>query len=319
MPVVSIVTPTYNALRFIDEAYASLLRQEVRDWEWVVVDDGSTDGTYEHLLSLAATDARVLVDRIGHSGVAKVPRDHAVSISHSTLVLMLDADDWLQDGYLDKMLTRMQVTDADIVYANMRAVEAGGTVRWALPKAGFDLSQVVDGQQAVRLTIPDWQIGGNGLYRRHILMLEPLGAAFMNSDEVDERRYQLRARRIAFADAVYFYRMHAESITKSFSVKTFHPLVTDLQLLDVMAGAFGSDSHEYRLMHDRACQRWRNMLALFYQHYRQMPDDRKRVQGYLQTSARTLGIRWYRVQCLLHCLRYAPTLLPGFLAGRMSR
>ncbi len=62
-PAVSVVLAAYDARRFIDEAVASIVSQTFSDWELIVVDDRSTDGTYERLVELAAADPRVRIIR----------------------------------------------------------------------------------------------------------------------------------------------------------------------------------------------------------------------------------------------------------------
>ena len=60
-PLVSVVTPVYNGERMISRCYWSLCKQTWTDWEWVVVDDGSTDGTCDVLRRIADSDDRVRV------------------------------------------------------------------------------------------------------------------------------------------------------------------------------------------------------------------------------------------------------------------
>ena len=62
-PVFSIITPTFNNGRFVNRCYWSLSQQLEDDWEWIVVDDASTDGTQEILAALK--DPRIVIHRFG--------------------------------------------------------------------------------------------------------------------------------------------------------------------------------------------------------------------------------------------------------------
>ena len=62
-PLVSVVMPVYNGERFVVEAVRSIVAQTFADFELLVVDDGSTDGTADLLATEQATDARILVHR----------------------------------------------------------------------------------------------------------------------------------------------------------------------------------------------------------------------------------------------------------------
>ena len=113
--LISVVTPVYNGEHFVQKAYNCLTRQTHTDWEWVVVDDGSTDYSFALLSEIAKKDSRVRLFSQRPSGSAKQPRDHAVAEAKGPVILPLDIDDRLDDDYLAVMLNRMLETQADIV------------------------------------------------------------------------------------------------------------------------------------------------------------------------------------------------------------
>ena len=91
-PRVSVVIPAYNAGRTIDTALQSVFAQTYRDFEVVVVDDGSSDDTVHRL---AAWRDRVIVRQQANAGPAAA-RNHAMRVTRGELIAFLDADDaWL--------------------------------------------------------------------------------------------------------------------------------------------------------------------------------------------------------------------------------
>jgi glycosyltransferase involved in cell wall biosynthesis len=88
---VSIVVPAFNAERFIEETIDSVLAQTHRDWELVVVDDGSTDDTASVVQRV--DDARIRLVQIPHSGLPAVARNRGIAESRAPHVAFLDADD----------------------------------------------------------------------------------------------------------------------------------------------------------------------------------------------------------------------------------
>ena len=282
--LISVVTPVYNGARFIKGTYDCLCRQTYTNWEWVVVDDGSTDETRTMLRELGEHDRRISYTRQQNSGAAKLPRYRAVFQSKGPLVLPLDIDDRIEDDYLQRMIERMEETQADIVYPQMVFVNmATGETTLTLPVEGFDTDQVYDGRSLVRMTMPEWSIGCNGgLYRRkvwgNIYWLEEHEPIWVYSDEVDERHYLLLAHRVAFAQARYFYQNHEASITNRVSPKLFHILKTNNQLLDLMEEEFGLDSEEYRLANLKAFYGWRSMTAYYLRHYEELTDADGQIQ-----------------------------------------
>jgi glycosyltransferase involved in cell wall biosynthesis len=101
MPRVSVIIPAHNAAAFIEQALASVQEQTYRDWEAVVVDDGSRDGTWE---LLQAAGPRVRSFRREHAGGPGVARNLALTHATGEFVAFLDADDLWLPHYLQSQL-----------------------------------------------------------------------------------------------------------------------------------------------------------------------------------------------------------------------
>ena len=327
--LISVVTPVYNGENFVQSAYDCLCRQTYPDWEWVVVDDGSTDGTARRLETLASGDERIRFFQQKNSGTAKQPRDHAVYEAKGGFVLPLDIDDQLSDDYLERMAERQQQTDADIIYPQMLFVDLdSGKTTQTLPAEGFDTDKVYEARELVKETVPEWRIGCNGgLYRKsawiNMSYPEKKEPIWMNSDEVDERLYLIHAGKAAFAKARYYYQNHEASTTTRISPKVFHTQKTALQLLDIMEREFGKDSEEYRRTMRRTFCDWRWKMMLFVKHHeeltdadaeiqRNLSDCFKRLDASVLTKAERiqfLNLRSFPLVLALYCLRYNRALL----------
>ena len=94
MPRVTVVTPAFNAASFIGAAIQSVHEQSVQDWEMVVVDDGSTDGTADIVATHAAqSGGRIRLFRQPNGGVSSA-RNLGMREARSPFIAFLDADDW---------------------------------------------------------------------------------------------------------------------------------------------------------------------------------------------------------------------------------
>ena len=102
-PQVSVIMPAYNVDRYVRRAVESLQRQTFRDFELLVVDDGSTDRTGQILDSLAEHDYRITVFHLENGG-APAARNHALDHAHGTYVYFMDADDWAEPDMLADMV-----------------------------------------------------------------------------------------------------------------------------------------------------------------------------------------------------------------------
>ncbi|MBY3498478.1 trifunctional glycosyltransferase/class I SAM-dependent methyltransferase/polysaccharide deacetylase [Rhizobium laguerreae] len=125
-PDISFLIPAYNAADTLAECLASLQQQTRSNWQAVVVDDGSTDRTWEVLEGIARTDSRIRLARQPNAGAAAA-RNHAARLASAPLLCMLDADDWLDPTFIENM--RPVAEDASppvLAYCNYRRVAPGG-------------------------------------------------------------------------------------------------------------------------------------------------------------------------------------------------
>ena len=94
MPEVSIIVPAYNAEKTIGRCVESILHQTYPDFELLLMDDGSTDGTPDIIDRYAAQDPRVRAIHKENSGVSDT-RNQGLFLSKGTYIQFLDADDWI--------------------------------------------------------------------------------------------------------------------------------------------------------------------------------------------------------------------------------
>src|SRR6187399_2447315 len=92
-PLVSVVMPVYNGERFVVEAVRSIVAQTFADFELLVVDDGSTDGTANLIATEQATDPRILVHRQPVNAGFKAALDAGCARARGRYIARMDADD----------------------------------------------------------------------------------------------------------------------------------------------------------------------------------------------------------------------------------
>lgn len=136
---VSIVIPAYNAADSLGEALSSLLSQTYRDWEAIVVDDGSCDGTRAIADRFAARDPRFQVLAQPNQGVSAA-RNAAIARARYDWLLFLDADDWIMPSHLERMTLLLRDDSLDAAYCGWAYVAPDGrTVLPQLPQCAGDL------------------------------------------------------------------------------------------------------------------------------------------------------------------------------------
>ena len=135
VPVVSVCIAARNEERYIARAVRSLQRQTLRDFEVIVVDDGSTDGTAAVVARLGKRDDRIRLVSIPPSGHV-LAANHALGLARAALVARLDADDLSLPDRLHRQVQEL--------HANPRAV-AVGSYGWRINEFGVRVGRLRTG------------------------------------------------------------------------------------------------------------------------------------------------------------------------------
>lgn len=115
MPQVSIITPVYNAEKFLPDTMRSVLGQTFADWEWLITDDRSADRSAEILKSTG--DARIKVISSARNIGAGAARNLALAQATGRYITFLDADDYWEPDFLDEMVNFMKTQQATLAYS----------------------------------------------------------------------------------------------------------------------------------------------------------------------------------------------------------
>ncbi|MFB8790199.1 MAG: glycosyltransferase family A protein [Potamolinea sp.] len=113
MPTVSIITPLYNKAAYIVDTIQSVLSQTYSDWEMLIVDNGSTDGSWEQAQAFQDSRIRLLQSPKQGPGAA---RNYGLDLAQGEWIQFLDADDLLESNHLEQQLSDAQQNpDAEII------------------------------------------------------------------------------------------------------------------------------------------------------------------------------------------------------------
>jgi glycosyltransferase involved in cell wall biosynthesis len=124
MPVVSVHMPVYNARRFLTQAVESILGQSFGDFEFLIVDDGSTDGSGEMLERFAARDGRIRLTRRENRGITRT-RNEALAVAAGEFFAVMDADDVSLPARFERQVAYLRA-HADCVAVGSRVLLIDG-------------------------------------------------------------------------------------------------------------------------------------------------------------------------------------------------
>ncbi|ATA68508.1 teichuronic acid biosynthesis glycosyl transferase [Capnocytophaga cynodegmi] len=123
--LVSIITPMYNASKYVEQTIDSVLSQTYTQWEMLIVDDGSKDNSSEIVEQYADKDNRIKLIRQNNVGSAAA-RNNALSKAQGRYICFLDSDDLLEPSFFEKQMTFLKQKKAGLVFASYKRIDENG-------------------------------------------------------------------------------------------------------------------------------------------------------------------------------------------------
>ncbi len=140
MPLVSIITPSWNVASLIGETIGSVQAQTMTDWELVIADDCSTDQTAAVVEGRAASDRRIRLIRQPRNGGPALARQAAIEQAQGRFVAFLDSDDLWLPAKLERQIAFAQANRAALSYTAFRRIDETGSVTGRLIEVPASLS-----------------------------------------------------------------------------------------------------------------------------------------------------------------------------------
>lgn len=167
-PLISIITPVYNVERYLKQCVDSVVAQTFKDWELILVDDGSTDGSGAIIDKYASMDERIKVIHKKNTGQAD-SRNIALKVAEADLVGFVDSDDWIEPDMYEVLYQTMQETGSDISVCGYYTSYVNGE-KSSCPDDG-DV-KVYRSDEALKLLLRDRYLKNylwDKLYKRHVI------------------------------------------------------------------------------------------------------------------------------------------------------
>lgn len=178
----SIIVPAYNAERTISRCIESCLAQGDIDLELVVVDDGSIDGTLNHLKSYSANYPQVCIVCEQNGGPSRA-RNNAIKLAKGRYVAFCDSDDWFESNSLKNVISAMVETRSDVAVFGYRYIRDSKTNSHV-----FRNRRVVGPKEYAAAILLDSRVGGfmcNKLYKRDVLATLRLDESLSVCEDMD--------------------------------------------------------------------------------------------------------------------------------------
>src|SRR6266480_7879084 len=204
-PLISVVMPVHNALPYLNESIRSILDQTLSDFEFVILDDASTDGSVELIREWSHRDTRIRLHeskkRLGLSGSSNA----VVSEAGTTIVARMDADDIAHPDRLRRQWNIIEgYPDVAVVGTLCNGIDAAG--REVRPRDRWRLVR-----RSVHIPFPH----GSAMFRREVF--DQVGGYNETSTSGEDQdlffRMAARGHVVTLPDVLYSYRYHSNNAT----------------------------------------------------------------------------------------------------------
>lgn len=165
--MLSIIVPVYNVKPYLDKCVASILNQSFADFELILVDDGSTDGSGELCDVYKTQDSRIKIIHQRNQGQA-VARNRAIKEANGCYIGFVDSDDWIEPDMYKFLLDAAIETKADVVICRLQRIGSNGEI---IETTGYDKYIQMSGEQATFEILKDDMLRSypvNKLYRKSL-------------------------------------------------------------------------------------------------------------------------------------------------------
>ena len=116
MPEISIITPCYNASRFLPDTINCVLNQSFNDWEWIITDDNSQDNSVEIISQICDSRIKIIASKsnlgAGHA------RNLSLENASGRYITFLDADDYWNPEFLSEMVNFLKTKNIELAYSS---------------------------------------------------------------------------------------------------------------------------------------------------------------------------------------------------------
>ena len=141
--MISVIVPVYNIKDYISRCVDSILAQTDPDWELLLVDDGSTDGSGEIIDNYAKADARIKALHKENGGVSSA-RNLGLSQARGAYISIIDGDDWIEPALFHDAVDSLTGQDADVFMFEYFVDRNGVSRRHSVDPAAYGVISVED-------------------------------------------------------------------------------------------------------------------------------------------------------------------------------
>lgn len=222
--LITIYTQAYNVEPYIEQCINSVISQTYCNFEWLLIENGSTDGTKEIIRKYEQLDSRIKVDyfkqnKTGFAG------DYIRENTNGEYIVRIDSDDWIERDYLEKLFYQMETQNADISICGALDYEEETSEEFPHEyghlEGVYTLQDINSHFIEMRSYMGTYwgKLFRKSIFFKTLIKMEEVyeklkQASFFGGDTAFMLYYLLECKKLVFIDKrMYHYRIHGKSYT----------------------------------------------------------------------------------------------------------
>lgn len=217
MDLISVIVPIYNVKNYLEKCVKTILDQDYKNLEIILVDDGSTDGSSELCDLLLEKDERIKVLHKANGGLSDA-RNYGFSHSNGKYIMFIDSDDYIHNEMVTKLYNSLISNNADLAICNYDFVdESGNLVKENKNIVKNEVFNREDGYRKISESDNYYYVTAwNKLYKRDILASDTFPKGRIHEDEFSVHHIFSKCNKIvSISDVLYYYVQRNNSIMHS--------------------------------------------------------------------------------------------------------
>ena len=225
--IISVIVPVYNMEQYLKKCIDSIINQSFKDFELIIVNDGSTDGSMDILSKYKKEHTNIVIINKSNEGLGEA-RNTALEVCRGEYIAFVDSDDYIDSNMLQKMYEKSKKFDLDIVICNYNFVDInGGEAR--KNDIILDDNEIIDSAECIKIFLTLNTIQGfswNKLYKKKLFDSIRYPGNMSYEDIPTIVSLMIDANRVGFIDQrLYNYLLRDDSISATRTKKNIYDYI----------------------------------------------------------------------------------------------
>lgn len=263
--VISIIVPVYNTSAYLRRCMKSLLNQTYQNFEIILINDGSTDGSGLLCEEYAESDQRIRLIHQENAGPSAA-RNRGIELASGDYITFVDSDDFVEPNYLERLYQTAKTNDTDIAICNFNSFnEERQSFLFSITSEMFfekvytvqewlDQENVPKNNLFLAFTLTTFKLFKAELFEGLVF---PVGR--LREDDATVYKLYLKANKIAFINqGLYYYSQHATSLSHNSMQTDIEGMIRNAEERIVLLTAMGYDATQHLVSYQKRlekCQR----------------------------------------------------------------